>query len=318
MIYLPGLINIDFADLKMVLEGEGPGSTDGLESKIAYLNSVKAGGLNRAEEAVEKVLFNPLSEYNIRPGDSAHSSSFCLIPERILFNITASRNLKMKEVEQISRTISDYNSQAKIIFGVSHNKNYQDKLRITLLATGRKKTDTVKARPLQRRVPTPKFGSEGRIGIPSRPKEESFNGTKERVSQKPKSLVLLPASSEVQAPESKPTPSDLPVLAKKSAKTAVRKPLKAKKKPKIKKRATKKHKKSSSSRPVKLPSARSDNAGILPKPKEELFNGADNEKHRRNALDLKRETEQAEQKILLEEKKWDIPAFLRRRRAEEL
>ena len=115
MIYFPGVINIDFADLKTILDGKG---------KLAYLNSSESQAENRAEEGLKELLKSPLNEYDI---DGA---------EKILFNITASKDLGMKEVELISRGISDFNRRAKIIFGVSQDNGYNDKLRIALLAVG--------------------------------------------------------------------------------------------------------------------------------------------------------------------------------------
>jgi cell division protein FtsZ len=115
MVYVPGLINIDFADLRAILEGKG---------RLAYLNTSLASGPNRADEAIKELLKSPLNEYTIQGA------------ERILFNITAAQGLEMREVESISKAISDHNRKAKIIFGVSQDNSYKDKLRITLLAVG--------------------------------------------------------------------------------------------------------------------------------------------------------------------------------------
>jgi cell division protein FtsZ len=112
MIYVPGLINIDFADLRTILDGKG---------KLAYLNTASSSGDNRASEAVKEALKSPLNEYNIRGA------------ERIIFNITASDNLGMAEVELISKSIADFNNRAKIIFGVCQNNDHKDNLRISLL-----------------------------------------------------------------------------------------------------------------------------------------------------------------------------------------
>jgi len=114
-IYTPGLINIDFADLKTIFEKKG---------KLAYLSSSEAKGENRAEEVIRKVLNSPLRDYDFQKA------------ERILFNITASKNLRMFEVAKISRSISELNRSGKIIFGISENRGYQDKIRVTLLAVG--------------------------------------------------------------------------------------------------------------------------------------------------------------------------------------
>lgn len=255
MIYLPGLINIDFADLRMILGGEG---------KIAYLNSVKTTGPNRAEEAVKKVLYNPLSEYNIRQGESAGSSCFRLIPERILFNITASKDLKMKEVEQISKTISNYNRQAKIIFGVSHDKNYADKLRLTLLATGEKEIEEKPKKKIKKPKARDKISNDANPQIVLSKKEiaketAKENNSKEKPKEQPKKKALL-------------------VLPLKKARA---------KQPLV-------HK-----------------AGV-PRPAEQ-FNKNNDAKIRKNALDIRKETEQVEKELWIQEKKWDTPAFLRRK-----
>ena len=135
MIYLPGLVNIDFADLKTILQGQG---------KLSYLNSAAHQGQNRAEEAVKEVLKSPLIEYGISGA------------ERIIYNITASQDLRMKEVEHISRAIADFNKKAKIIFGISQDKSYKDKLRITLLAVGCGRLLKPKTRPRPKPEPEPK------------------------------------------------------------------------------------------------------------------------------------------------------------------
>ena len=115
MIHFPGIINIDFADLQTILDGKG---------KLAYLNSAANQGQNRSGEATKALLESPLSEYGINGA------------EKILFNITASKDLAMTEVELISRTIFDFNRRARIIFGISQDNNYKNNLRITLLAVG--------------------------------------------------------------------------------------------------------------------------------------------------------------------------------------
>jgi cell division protein FtsZ len=115
MIYLPGLINIDFADLRAALEGKG---------RLSYLATAEVQGDNRSDVGLKKVLQSPLYEYGIQGA------------ERILFNISGSKNLTITEVEKISKTISDFNLRAKIIFGLSQRDSYQNRIKITLLAVG--------------------------------------------------------------------------------------------------------------------------------------------------------------------------------------
>ncbi len=116
IIYQPGLINIDFADVRTIFKGGG---------KLAFLNSIEAEGENRLKEATERVLNPPLYPYNIQGSKG------------ILFNITGDRNLGLAEVEQISRSIFELGERgAKIIFGISEEKKEQNRIKITLLAIG--------------------------------------------------------------------------------------------------------------------------------------------------------------------------------------
>lgn len=112
---LPGLINIDFADVRSTLEGKG---------RLAFINSAEASGTLKAQEVVQGVLANPLYDYTIEGAD------------RILFNITGDRNLKMQEVAHMSSAISDNNPKARIIFGIACNSRVKDRVKLTLFAVG--------------------------------------------------------------------------------------------------------------------------------------------------------------------------------------
>ncbi len=116
-IYEPGLINIDFADLKTIFEGRG---------RLAYLNTVVVPRSEKSsQEAIEKALNSPLYPYTIRGAKG------------VLFNITGEKEISLNEVNQISKSISELvNKEAKIIFGISQDKKYQDKIKTTVLATG--------------------------------------------------------------------------------------------------------------------------------------------------------------------------------------
>lgn len=268
MIYLPGLINIDFADLKTILEGRG---------KLAYLNTSWAEGEKRAEAAVKELLKNPLNEYSIEGA------------EKIIFNITASRELGMKEVEEISQTISNFNKKAKIIFGVSQNDQYGNKLRITLLAVGCGKN--------KERVKKKKIKKEE--------KEKEEIG-KEVFSAKIKLVPKLKSKIKPKAP----------LRTTREKKTEQTKP-KKKSQPKIKSSLRGK------SQAVKFKEEASQKAPLVQESKKERLSfptpaekisAKEKILMRRNALDLRRETEKAEREILAEEKKWEIPAFLRKKK----
>jgi len=122
IIYQPGLINIDFADLKTILAGNDLEPSFG---KIAYLNTVEVEGQNKVQEAIKKLISSPLYPYSISG------------VEGILFNIAGEPNLKLAEVNEISQAIfSESKGEAKIIFGISENRELKDKLKITILAVG--------------------------------------------------------------------------------------------------------------------------------------------------------------------------------------
>lgn len=121
-IYQPGLINIDFADLRTILAGDASQPSSG---KIAYLNTVEVEGQNKTQEAIKNLISSPLYPYSISGA------------EGILFNISGEPDLKLAEVNEISQAIWELTrGEAKIIFGISESRELKDKLKITLLATG--------------------------------------------------------------------------------------------------------------------------------------------------------------------------------------
>ncbi|HJN61981.1 MAG TPA: cell division protein FtsZ, partial [Candidatus Parcubacteria bacterium] len=273
MIYSPGLINIDFADLKAILDGRG---------KLIYLNSTMAQGPNRAEEAARKILLDPLSEYSFPNNeDKDHLEGGSFTVDKILFNIYAGRDLRMKEVEEISKTICDSNKRAKIIFGIAQDNKYNGKIKITLLATGSKSKRTKKKPKQIVKIET--------LPPPVVLEKKKRKRTKRRPKRKPKTTE-------------KPKKSSHP-KKKKSKKPA----LKRKKKPLISKskKSASRLKPKTEIVPVILPSSIENKT----EPKE----STNNLKVRRSALDLKKDAKEMEEKILEEEKKWDVPAFLRKR-----
>ncbi|MDP2910543.1 MAG: cell division protein FtsZ, partial [bacterium] len=115
MIYSPGLINIDFADLKTILAGRG---------KLAYLNTVEIKEPEK-EESAKKIVFSSLYPYTIKGAKG------------ILYNILGNKALKLSEVSRLSEIISQsVNKNAKIIFGIGQSREKQEGIKITLLATG--------------------------------------------------------------------------------------------------------------------------------------------------------------------------------------
>jgi cell division protein FtsZ len=116
-IYLPGLINIDFADLRTVLAGRG---------KLAYLTSLEMKEKeNSLEELIKRLLSHPLYPYGIKGAKG------------VILNIAGSPELKLALVSQISKNVSQFlNPEAKIIFGLSQSPKYRQRGKITLFAVG--------------------------------------------------------------------------------------------------------------------------------------------------------------------------------------
>jgi cell division protein FtsZ len=115
-IYNPGLINIDFADLRTVLEGKG---------KITYLNTSIFDVSKGVDEVLKEITASPFYSYNT---DGATG---------ILLNVTGSRKIGLNDVSLISGKISETaKKNASIIFGISHDDKYGNKIKITVLAVG--------------------------------------------------------------------------------------------------------------------------------------------------------------------------------------
>lgn len=131
-IYSPGLINIDWADIKTILEGK---------KNLAYLNTAKVKGGNNAEELVKKLIKNPILDYNFEEADN------------IMFNIEGSaKDLSLQSLSQISKRINEMAPSARIIFGFINNPKMKNEIKITILSTG--SNEEKKKRP----EPKPKIG----------------------------------------------------------------------------------------------------------------------------------------------------------------
>jgi len=115
LITVPGLINLDFADVRSIMSGGG-----------TSLMSVGIGsGENRAVQAAESAVSSSLLDVTI---DGAQG---------ILFNITGGSNLSLFEVNEAAEIIKrKAHPEANIIFGAVIDDNMTDDLRITLIATG--------------------------------------------------------------------------------------------------------------------------------------------------------------------------------------
>ena len=116
LIIIPGLINLDFADVKNVMSNMG----------MALMGTGIASGENRAIEAAQKAISSPLLEDNTIQG--AHG---------ILLNITGGPDVSLYEINEASSLIqAEAHEEANIIFGTVIDENMGDEVRITVIATG--------------------------------------------------------------------------------------------------------------------------------------------------------------------------------------
>lgn len=138
LIAVPGLINLDLADVRRVMTNAG----------ICHLGIGKASGESRAATAIKQAINSPLLETSI---DGARG---------VILNFTGGHDLKIREIDEAASVIRDAVSpDADIIFGAVIDENMQDELMITVIAsgfdqdgTGRKRPQASYNRPLDRRA----------------------------------------------------------------------------------------------------------------------------------------------------------------------
>lgn len=116
LITRPGLINVDFADVKTVMSEMG----------MAMMGSGSAKGEDRAREAAEAAIASPLLEDINLMGASG-----------ILVNVTAGMDLGIGEFEEVGNTIKEFASEnATVVVGTVIDPDMRDELRVTVVATG--------------------------------------------------------------------------------------------------------------------------------------------------------------------------------------
>lgn len=115
LITIPGLINLDFADVKTIMADTGS----------ALMGIGQASGENRAVEAAKRAIASPLLETSIEGAKG------------VLLNITGGPNLTLLEVNEASEIVGEAADQeANIIFGAVIDENMKDDIRVTVIATG--------------------------------------------------------------------------------------------------------------------------------------------------------------------------------------
>ncbi len=115
LIAVPGLINLDFADVKTIM----------LNTGMAHMGIGRASGENRAEDAAKQAIESPLLETSIEGARG------------VIINITGNSDLGLHEVNTAAELIQrSVDSEANIIFGSVVDENMGDEISITVIATG--------------------------------------------------------------------------------------------------------------------------------------------------------------------------------------
>ena len=122
LIAIPGLVNLDFADVKTIMLNQG----------MAHMGVGKASGENRAEDAAKEAIQSPLLETSIEGAKG------------VIINITGGEDLGLHEVNTAAELVQrSVDPEANIIFGTVTDPSMSDEIQITVIATGFEKNEPI-------------------------------------------------------------------------------------------------------------------------------------------------------------------------------
>lgn len=151
LITVHGMINVDFADVKAIMENSGS----------ALMGIGYGTGENRAAEAAKAAIDSPLLEMSVQGAKG------------ILFNITGGNDLSMFEVDEAARIITEAaDPEANIIFGAVINDSYTGEMKVTVVATG---FDIRSEKPVMRQQSHQTIINQPRVDMPQRPVENELD-----------------------------------------------------------------------------------------------------------------------------------------------
>jgi len=172
LILFEGLVNVDFADVKAVMSEMG----------MAMMGSGEGSAENRAIEAAEKAISSPLLE------DISISGA-----RGILINVTAGPDVTLQEINEAAELIhEEAHEDANIIWGMVIDENMQDKVRVTVIATGfgdtlSKSSRSSLSQPLSNQVEASSY--EKRLDIPTYQRKQKEGVSPEAAKMKKLSVV---------------------------------------------------------------------------------------------------------------------------------
>ena len=116
LIVLPGIININFADVKAIMKDSGS----------ALFGIGRASGPERAIQAARKALSSPLLDLS------------CKGAKGVLFNVSGGQDISLNEVDEVAKIITqEISAEAKVIFGaIQDEKLKKGEIKVTVIATG--------------------------------------------------------------------------------------------------------------------------------------------------------------------------------------
>ncbi|MFG6666722.1 cell division protein FtsZ [Halomonas sp. HNIBRBA4712] len=176
LITSPGIINVDFADVRTVMSEMG----------MAMMGTGGATGENRAREAAEKAIRSPLLE-----DIDLHGA------RGILVNITAGPDLSIGEFNDVGATVQEFASQeATIVVGTSIDMEMSDELRVTVVAAGLDGTKPKQAarEPARRTAAEP--ADYRKMQQPAVTRRQAASADAQEASSKPRAEKRRPAESD--------------------------------------------------------------------------------------------------------------------------
>ncbi|HWK34682.1 cell division protein FtsZ [Sphingomonas sp.] len=173
LMVMPGLINLDFADVRSVMQEMGK----------AMMGTGEASGDSRAIEAAQKAIANPLLD-----GVSMRGA------KGVIVSITGGEDMRLLEVDEAANHIRELvDPDANIIWGSAFNQDLEGKIRVSVVATG------IEADPEGAAIPTPVEA----------PRVFSFNASR-RADPAPAAPVATASEAEAPAFEAAPEPVAAP------------------------------------------------------------------------------------------------------------
>ena len=179
LMMMPGLINLDFADIKSIMQDKGK----------AIMGTGEAEGENRAVKAAEQALSNPLLD-----DCSMHGA------KGVLINITGGSDITLFEIDEAaSRIKEEVDEDANIIFGSSFDDSLAGKIRVSIVATGIGDAKTA-ARPAPQRPKMPETTYMEEVSKPVVPSAEIDSNLEQFAANKsePETVVTETVESIIE------------------------------------------------------------------------------------------------------------------------